>query len=666
MLKHTPFDTILIANRGEIACRIIRTISAMGLKSVSIYSDADKHAKHVKLADQAIHIGASEASKSYLDGDVIIAAARHAGAQAIHPGYGFLSENADFAQACITAGLIFIGPSPATIALMGDKARAKQSMTAAHVPCIPGYQDDIQDDATLVKQATHMGFPVMIKASAGGGGRGMRRVDKPSQLTNALQDARAEAMSAFGSDRLILEKVIDQSRHVEIQILADSHGHIIHIGERDCSVQRRYQKVIEEAPCPVLTSELRKSMGEAAIKAARHIGYVGAGTVEFILTPSEQFYFLEMNTRLQVEHPVTEMISGLDLVALQIEIAWGRTLNLTQADINFTGHAIEARLYAEDPQQDFLPMCGEVALWQPALSPAIRIDDGIENRQVISPFYDPMIAKIIAHGKDRDTARCRLIQALENTHLFGFATNRSFLIDVLTHPAFINNQVTTTFIQTHSECYKTGPVSKEALICTALLQYISKRHLSLKHSLPIATDLLNWTSASPMPRSFIYKVDDKSYDLSLTALTQNDYKIVIESENYRVRCTKINSFQAHIYIDQERLKTGYYIESVATLHLSLKGRNYVLTNENEQLMPPDEPRGEGKISAPIHGTLQEVFVRPGDKVHKGQRLAILEAMKMQHEITADITGSVLAVHVQPGAHIAAKTLMIEITDHINA
>ena len=373
------FQTILIANRGEIACRIMRTVREMGLRSVAVFSDADRNAPHVKLADQAVPIGPAPVGESYLVIEKIIEAAKSSGADAIHPGYGFLSENAEFATACADAGLIFIGPSPDAIALMGDKAVAKRRMIAAGVPCVPGYQGAEQDDATLIKESGKIGFPLMVKAAAGGGGRGMRLVNAASDLPAALADARSEARNAFGSDSLILERAIIRPRHVEIQVFGDTQGNIIHLGERDCSVQRRHQKVIEEAPCPVMTEALRTRMGDAAVLAARSVNYVGAGTVEFMLDDEDNFYFLEMNTRLQVEHPVTERVTGLDLVALQIRVAQGQPLGLSQDDIRLCGHAIEARLYAEDPANDFLPATGQIEYLSFPDMDGVRIDSGVES-----------------------------------------------------------------------------------------------------------------------------------------------------------------------------------------------------------------------------------------------------------------------------------------------
>ncbi|HJT06967.1 MAG TPA: acetyl-CoA carboxylase biotin carboxylase subunit, partial [Stellaceae bacterium] len=445
----TRFAKILIANRGEIACRVTRTARAMGYRTVAVYSDADRAMPHVAEADQAVPIGPAPASESYLAIDKIIAAARRAGADAVHPGYGFLSENAAFAEACARADLVFIGPPPDAIRLMGNKAAAKRRMIAAGVPCVPGYEGEDQGDAVLSKKAVAIGFPVMVKAAAGGGGKGMRLVTVAEKLLDALRAARSEAQKAFGSDELILEKAIIEPRHVEMQIFADRQGNVIHLFERDCSIQRRHQKVVEEAPSPAMTPALRRAMGEAAVAAAKAIGYVGAGTVEFLLAPDGQFYFLEMNTRLQVEHPVTEMITGLDLVEWQLRIAAGEELPLRQQEVPLAGHAIEVRLYAEDAHGDFLPQAGTVIAWQPPEGDGVRTDHGIAAGVTISPYYDPMLAKIIAHGASREAARRRLVAALRETVVLGIETNRRFLIDCLSHPAFAAGETSTAFIERH-------------------------------------------------------------------------------------------------------------------------------------------------------------------------------------------------------------------------
>ena len=422
------FSKILIANRGEIACRVMRTARDLGYRTVAVYSDADRDAPHVRLADEAVHIGGSAAADSYLRVDALLEAARKTGADAIHPGYGFLSENAGFAQACGDAGLVFIGPPPGAIEAMGDKALAKRRMIDAGVPCAPGYLGADQDDARLTEEALKLGFPLLVKAVAGGGGRGMRLVREAGEIAQALVGARREALSAFGDGTLMLERLIDNGRHIEIQVFADAHGNAVYLGERDCTAQRRRQKVIEEAPSPVVNPAMREAMGKDAVAAALAVGYRGAGTVEFIVDANLKHYFLEMNTRLQVEHPVTEMVTGFDLVEWQLRVAAGEPLPATQADIQMKGHAIEARLYVEDPYAGFAPQTGTVRWWRPqrALAAGVRIDDGIEEGSEVSPYYDPMVAKVIVHGRDRNDAIRRLRAALENAPLLGLAQQRPF------------------------------------------------------------------------------------------------------------------------------------------------------------------------------------------------------------------------------------------------
>ncbi|HZX16921.1 MAG TPA: acetyl-CoA carboxylase biotin carboxylase subunit, partial [Pseudomonas sp.] len=421
------FNKILIANRGEIACRVMRTAQDLGYRTVAVYSEADADARHVQQADEAVCIGPAQVNQSYLLIANIIDAAQKTGADAIHPGYGFLSENADFARACEAAGIVFIGPTVEAIHLMGSKRLSKIAMLEAGVPCIPGYEGAAQDDETLSREAGRIGYPLMIKASAGGGGRGMRLVHESGELLAQIRTARSEAQNAFGSGELILERAVIQPRHVEIQVFGDQHGSIVYLGERDCSVQRRHQKVVEEAPCPVMTPELRQAMGEAAVKAAASVNYVGAGTVEFLLDQSGEFFFLEMNTRLQVEHPVTELITGQDLVAWQIRVAEGQPLPLKQDEIRLTGHAMEVRLYAEDATQNFLPQTGTALRWEPALREGIRIDHGLVEGQAITPFYDPMLAKVIAYGATREEARRKLVRAVEDCVLLGVNGNQRFL-----------------------------------------------------------------------------------------------------------------------------------------------------------------------------------------------------------------------------------------------
>ena len=443
------FSKILIANRGEIACRIIRTARRLGYPTVAVFSDADRHAPHVVRADEAVHIGASPASESYLSVEKILEAARKTGADAVHPGYGFLSENAGFAQACVNAGLVFIGPPPSAIQAMGDKALAKKRMMAAGVPCAPGYLGESQDDQHLIAEASKLGFPLLVKAVAGGGGRGMRLVREAAEVARAIESARRESQSAFGDGTLMLERLIDNGRHIEIQVFADAHGNAVHLGERDCTAQRRRQKVIEEAPSPVVSVAMREAMGRDAVAAALAVGYQGAGTVEFIVDENLKHYFLEMNTRLQVEHPVTEMVTGYDLVEWQLRVAAGEPLPAQQADIKLTGHAIEARLYVEDPYSAFAPQAGQVLWWQPGSAlegsddESARIDSGVAQGDHVSPFYDPMVAKLIVHGRDRDDAIRRLRACLKNAPLLGLKNNGRFLADLVDHPAFRTASMTT-------------------------------------------------------------------------------------------------------------------------------------------------------------------------------------------------------------------------------
>lgn len=659
-VHQTPFNSILIANRGEIACRIIRTAKSMGLRTIAVYSDADAKAQHVKAADQAVRIGRAPVTESYLVIENILDAAKASGAQAIHPGYGFLSENSDFAKACADAGIVFIGPSADAIDLMGDKAKSKRRMIEAGVPCVPGYQGETQDDATLLEQSQSIGFPIMVKAAAGGGGRGMRFVDNAEKLPDAIRDARSEAANAFGSDVLILERAVQKPRHVEIQVFADKHGNTIHLGERDCSVQRRHQKVLEEAPCPVMTADLREAMGAAAVKAAKDIGYVGAGTVEFLLDASGEFFFLEMNTRLQVEHPVTEMITGLDLVALQIRVARGDKLGLEQDDVTLTGHAIEARLYAEDPASDFLPATGPVHLWQPATGAGIRVDSGIQTGDEVSPFYDPMIAKIIAHGQTRDDARSKLIKALQTTSLLGVKTNKPFLVNALSHEVFANGEATTAFIGENfsADDLKAAPLQNADASVAALIQFKLAQLQARRLSLPIAPPLMNWSSASKIGTPF-------QYDATRVVITPQrgeTFTASIGDESFDLIIEDFSVSQAVLSVNGERVTARFFAPSSETLDVSIGDNAFTLTNENALIRSAEELAGAGAVMAPMHGALLEVFVKKGDKVSKGSRLAILEAMKMQHEILTEIDGTISAVHVEAGTQIAADTVMIEIQE----
>jgi geranyl-CoA carboxylase alpha subunit len=658
----TRFTSILVANRGEIACRVIRTAKALGYRTVAVYSEADAKAPHVLMADEAVCIGPSPVNESYLVQEKILQAARASGAEAIHPGYGFLSENADFARAVEDAGLVFVGPSPDAIHLMGNKAEAKRRMIAAQVPCVPGYEGADQSDEVLLAEGDRIAPPLMVKAAAGGGGRGMRLVHDSAELANAIDLARAEAQSAFGSGELILEKAIIRPRHVEVQVFADTQGNTIHLGERDCSVQRRHQKVVEEAPCPVMTEELRAAMGAAAVAAAQSINYRGAGTVEFLLDESGKFYFLEMNTRLQVEHPVTELITGLDLVALQLQVAQGEPLGLTQEDIKLEGHAIEVRLYTEDPTQDFLPTSGPVDLWSPPGGTGIRVDSGICTGQEISPFYDPMVAKIIASGPTREIARLRLIEALKETVLFGTRHNRDFLVACLEKECFAAGQATTAFIAeefAEGEIADPQPAFSDSAVAAVI--ELALQHADLySSSVLVAPQLRDWASASPLISRKQYRHGETVHDLSVMPLGNSRYRVFDASESAVVELLSLEGSTAHVGIDDSQHIARFHLPEVGKLYLSIDGRAAQYRDTIRLDGVQDQAGGSGSVIAPMHGLLLEVRVTAGDTVEPGETLAVLEAMKMHYEIVAEAAGEVKEVLAQAGNQVAADDLLIAI------
>ncbi|USG60738.1 acetyl-CoA carboxylase biotin carboxylase subunit [Sneathiella marina] len=656
------FQNILVANRGEIAVRVMRTAQSLGYKTIAVYSDADADAPHVKMADDAVHIGPSPVGQSYLDMDRILKAAKESGAEAIHPGYGFLSENAEFARACDAADLVFIGPTADSIDLMGNKAAAKRRMIAANVPCVPGYEDADQSDDTLIAASKTIGFPIMVKAAAGGGGRGMRLVRDAADLTDALASARSEALNAFGSDELILEKAILEPRHVEVQVFADSHGNVIHLGERDCSVQRRHQKVVEEAPCPIMTAELREKMGAAAVEAARSIQYRGAGTVEFLLDSGGNFYFLEMNTRLQVEHPVTELITGLDLVALQIKVAEGGLLGLEQSDIELTGHAIEVRLYAEDTAQDFLPCTGTISKWIPAAGAGVRFDSGIEAGQDISPFYDPMIAKVVTYGETREIARHRLIDALKETVLFGLTTNRGFLIDVLSKDSFAEGSATTAFIaqEFSDEDLKIDLPAPEQAATAAVIQYHCEREKVRTKAIFGSPQLQDWSSGGSLLTRYIYSWGEETIDLTVSPMRDGSYEVRLGDTVILIDLVSITNDTATLTVNDRRRRVHYDGSTDNVLEISEHGVTHHFRNSIAFAQNAEIAAGNGRIVAPMHGTLLEVFVQAGDDVNAGDRLAVLEAMKMQHDILADIDGVVSEVAALASQQVAIDDFLIEI------
>jgi geranyl-CoA carboxylase alpha subunit len=654
-------QSVLIANRGEIAVRIIRSAKALGLRTIAVYSEADAGAPHVKLADDSVCIGPPPVSESYLCVANILEAAAKTGAQAVHPGYGFLSENAAFAEACATAGLVFVGPGVEAIRLMGDKAAAKKKMIEAGVPCVPGYQGDDQTDAALIVAADRIGFPVMVKATMGGGGRGIRLVHSPSELSEALGTARSEAKNAFGDGALIIEKAVIAPRHVEIQVFADAHGNFIHLGERDCSVQRRHQKVVEEAPGPAMNPELRAAMGAAAVEAARSIAYRGAGTVEFLLDAQLNFYFLEMNTRLQVEHPVTEMITGLDLVAMQFRVADGQQLGIAQDDVRFNGHAIEVRLYAEDPANGFLPAAGRVDDWAVPSIEGVRVDSGIVAGQSISPFYDPMIAKVIAHASNRDEACAKLASALKQVRFFGLPSNLGFLIDILERPTFLDGAATTAFIgEQYGVGYSPPPATADIYVMAAALEFLEERDRALARAIEPMNEFLGWSSGSPIT-SYIEFLDGKTVR-KFEVLSVGTDPVEVGEGRSRHICSIVRRMAGEVTLRLDGAKRVLLVHRIGEqeLHISESGQTYRLQRRGAGGQAESQG-GDGRIVAPMHGVLIEMRVAKGDRVEAGDKLAMIEAMKMQHEIKAPVSGIVSAVLKAAGNQVADKALLIEIT-----
>ena len=651
--------TMLVANRGEIAVRVMRTAKAMGMKTVAVYSEADANAQHVREADQSVCIGPAAVAESYLGIEAILDAAQRTGADCIHPGYGFLSENQVFASACEAHGIEFIGPPNGAIEVMGDKARAKRAMIEAGVPCVPGYQGDDQSLVTLVAEAKSVGLPVMVKAAAGGGGRGMRLVHEASELESAIGLAQSEAQNAFGSSELIIEKAVVRPRHVEIQVFADKAGNTVYLGERDCSIQRRHQKVVEESPCPVMTSQLREAMGTAAVEAAKAVGYVGAGTVEFLLDEAGEFYFLEMNTRLQVEHPVTEMVTGYDLVEWQIRVARGEDLPAEQADIDLFGHAIEVRLYAEDPSAGFLPSTGPIKLFATPEGEGVRIDSGVETGDEVTPFYDAMVAKLITYGETREDARLKMRSALRDTALFGPLNNRDFLLDVLDRPDFIHGAATTAFIDdNYGDVFLPPGVSSSDLAVVAATQHVLAMEHHHSQSASVNEELLDWVSMGRVTDTRRYDLGEQTYDVSLVPLSVGEYEVTVNDQTHHVRITDMGDSHVITEIDGLAHRYHYHDEAPATLYLSSDNLSMMLADSTR--IPPEaqDAAGGGTITAPMHGQLLSIDVAAGEAVQKGQRIAVLEAMKMQHEIIAPGDGCVVEVAASAGKQIGAGDVIM--------
>ncbi|MBI6566151.1 acetyl/propionyl/methylcrotonyl-CoA carboxylase subunit alpha [Pseudomonas synxantha] len=636
----STLTTVLVANRGEIACRVMRTAKAMGLTTVAVHSAIDRDARHSREADIRVDLGGSKATDSYLQIDKLIAAAHASGAQAIHPGYGFLSENAGFARAIEAAGLIFLGPPASAIDAMGSKSAAKALMETAGVPLVPGYHGEAQDLETFRAACERIGYPVLLKATAGGGGKGMKVVEDVSQLAEALASAQREALSSFGNGQMLVEKYLLKPRHVEIQVFADQHGHCLYLNERDCSIQRRHQKVVEEAPAPGLSVEQRKAMGEAAVRAAQAIGYVGAGTVEFLLDARGEFFFMEMNTRLQVEHPVTEAITGLDLVAWQIRVAQGEALPITQDQVPLIGHAIEVRLYAEDPANDFLPATGHLALYRESdPGPGRRVDSGVEQGDDVSPFYDPMLGKLIAWGEDREQARLRLLSMLDEFAVGGLKTNLGFLRRIIGHPAFAAAELDTGFIPRYQDELLPAP----GALSDAFWQAAGSAFMQ---SLPMGDG--PWANNQGFRAGLPAEV-------SLHLSCNGQDRLVTLAGHTPQLCGE------QLLIEHQGVCRAHLaVRSASSLYLRWDGEMHAVSLFDPIAAVEAGQSHQGGLSAPMNGSIVRVLVEVGQTVEAGTQLVVLEAMKMEHSIRAPQAGVVKALFCQEGEMVAEGSALVEL------
>ncbi len=664
------FSKILIANRGEIACRVIKTARRLGIKTVAVYSDADRGARHVAMADEAVHIGPSPARESYLLADRIIDAARRTGAQAVHPGYGFLSENAGLAEACAKAGLVFIGPPPAAIRAMGSKSEAKKIMEKAKVPLVPGYHGDDQSPDLLAKEAARIGFPVLIKASAGGGGKGMRVVEDAAKFADALSGAKREAKAAFADDHVLVEKYLTRPRHIEIQVFADGHGSCLYLFERDCSIQRRHQKVIEEAPAPDMDPARRKAMGEAAVAAAKAIGYEGAGTVEFIADQDGTFFFMEMNTRLQVEHPVTEAITGQDLVEWQLVVAAGGRMPLTQDQLRIFGHAVEVRLYAEDPARNFLPSTGTlVHLKLPQENQHVRVDTGVRQGDTVTPFYDPMIAKVIVHDRDRASAMRRMAVLMGETEVVGVATNAALLKALCSHPAFVGGEIDTGFIERHRDTLfpAAAPADDRTFAIATLARLVEWQDRTPTEGDP----------HSPWDQQNGFRLLDEGHDEVRWKDGERDVTVIarrlrggglsleLPGGAQAARVRRIDDGRLAIDLGGETL-VATAVRRVATdggvdytLFSDGRSRRLRLVDPFDLSMYEAAGAAEATVRAPLPGKIIDLRVKAGDTVSKGQPLLVLEAMKMEHTLAAPADGTIKSVRYAVGEQVPEGAELVE-------
>ena len=645
------FDTVLVANRGEIAVRVLRTLRAMGIRSVAVYSDADAGARHVREAGLAVRLGPAPARESYLSIERVLEACRRTGAQAVHPGYGFLAENADFARACAAAGVVFIGPSVHAVQVMGDKIRAKQAVSAAGVPVVPGRAEPGMTDSDLVAAAQEVGFPVLVKPSAGGGGKGMRMVTEPAELPAALASARREAASSFGDDTLFLERFVLRPRHIEVQVLADSQGTTVHLGERECSLQRRHQKVVEEAPSPLLDAATRARIGAAAVETARAVGYTGAGTVEFIVSAMapDEFFFMEMNTRLQVEHPVTELVTGIDLVEQQVRVAAGLPLQLTQDEVVLTGHAVEVRTYAEDPARGFLPTGGTVLRLEEPAGQGIRVDSGLLSGSVVGSNYDPMLNKVIAWGPDRATSLARLDRALAEQVVLGVGTNTAFLRALLAHPDVQAGRLDTGLVERHLDDLVTAEVPFEALAVYALRELLGLGG-------PDPWDMpTGWRPAGPAPLTWRLALPGGgTAELSLLG-----DQLVVDGAAPRTCTASSDGADVLLTVDGTTSRWAAAADG-GTVWVGSAGGAWALSEQVRTLREQVAGAHDGEVRSPMPGSVIAVQIANGQQVTTGQALVLVEAMKMEHTLSAPYDGTAL-LHVRLGEQVAVDQLLVQVT-----
>jgi geranyl-CoA carboxylase alpha subunit len=666
MANASSVTKVLVANRGEIALRVMKTAKAMGYGTVAVYSEADADAPHVQFADESVCIGPAQVNQSYLVIDKIIDACKKTGADAVHPGYGFLSENTEFCAACQKNGITFIGPDPKAIELMGNKRLAKIEMLAANVPCIPGYEGSDQSEDILFSESQKIGFPVMIKATAGGGGRGMRLVWKQEDFLASLKTAKSESLNAFGSDEVILEKAVINPRHIEIQVFADRHGNCIYLGERDCSIQRRHQKVVEEAPSPFVSEALRIKMGEAAVNAAKACDYVGAGTVEFLTDDDANFYFLEMNTRLQVEHPVTELVTDVDLVAWQLTIAAGGFLPKTQEEVTIKGHAMEVRLYAEDPAMSFMPQTGKVLSWKYSDGIGLRMDAGIREGQVITPFYDPMLAKVIAYGSNRDEARRRLMASLKNINLLGVRSNRGFLYNILANQVFADGGATTGFIEQDFNQDETLIPHSLTLEQQALAGWLFYLKDAAKYTND--TERSFWRNSNQSPTWVDLAASDHTHSVGINVVSakQKTFSITASDEIFDFSLIELKDNEVSYINSGIKTKLNFAFSSDQAVFLETHEGCVEVENKTHAPAVSAESIGNGQIKASMDGGIIDVLVEVGAVVTKGQTLLVLEAMKMEHGMKSNSNGVVKSVLVSKGDQVKGRQLLVEIeTDEVD-